>query len=210
MKVVSVNRGERKKVQWRFRIVETGIFKHPVDEIHLGATDVEQDHVVDRRYHGGIDKACYLYSADPYPTWKKRYPKLNWDWGMFGENVTVEGLQEREVFIGSRYRLGTALVEVSEPRQPCFKFGIRMGTQKALKEFISLGHSGVYVRVIEPGIVKPGDEMILEVKGSEFSISDVFQLLYKRHPQPEIIGDILTIDTLAESAKRDLQKAYSF
>ena len=93
MKVVSVNIGERKGVKYRGKTVQTGVFKKPVTHpIILGKFDVEGDAVIDRRYHGGEFKACYLYSADHYEFWKNKYPDLEWEYGMFGENITVEGL----------------------------------------------------------------------------------------------------------------------
>ncbi len=183
MKVISVNIGEKQTVTWRRKSLETGIFKYPTDKITLGATDVVGDHVVDRRFHGGIDKACYLYAADTYSFWKKKHPHLKWNWGMFGENVTLTDLDESKVFIGSKYQLGTAVVEVSSPRYPCFKLGIRFGTQIILKQFIQYGRSGVYVRVLKPGDVQADDVMTLTEKGSDISIQDVFQLKYRINPK---------------------------
>jgi len=207
MQVVSINLGERQTVRWKRKEVETGIFKYPVNHhITLGYEDVESDHVVDRKYHGGIDKACYLFSADVYPFWKSRYPQLSWDWGMFGENITVMGLDESKIHIGSTYSIGTAMVEVSEPRQPCFKLGIRFGTQKVLKEFIAAGHSGVYLRVITPGKVKAGDQMSLIEEGSDISILDIFQLFYHQHKNPELVHKALELKKLAAGARRNLQK----
>ncbi|MFT6867086.1 MAG: MOSC domain-containing protein YiiM [Cyclobacteriaceae bacterium] len=206
MKVVSVNIGERKKIRWRLRTIETGIFKSPVDQIILDSTDVVNDHVVDRKYHGGIDKACYLFSADVYDYWKAKYPDLVWDWGMFGENVTVAGLNESEIFIGSTYAIGSAIIEVSEPRQPCFKLGIRFGTQKVLKDFIAAAHSGVYVRVLQSGEVKSGDEMVLLEKGSDVSILDIFQLLYNKHQSQDLLLKATQLNKLAESTRISLSK----
>lgn len=203
MKVVSVNTGERKMIKWRSRNIETGIFKLPVDQIHLGTTDVENDQVVDRKYHGGIDKACYLFSADDYGFWKEKYPSLEWDWGMFGENITISGLDESDIFIGSTYQIGTAVIEVSQPREPCFKLGIRFGTQKVLKDFIAAEQSGVYVRVLKEGIVKPGDEMTLLEKGSDISVKDIFQLIYKNHQSPELVKEALKLNKLAESVRKN-------
>ena len=94
MKVVSVNIGEKKAIDYKGRIVETGIFKFPVDELLLGEEDVVNDAVVDRKYHGGIDQAVYAYSEHHYTYWKKLYPNLDWRFGMFGENLTVSNLEE--------------------------------------------------------------------------------------------------------------------
>ena len=110
MKIISTNIAQPKTVIWKNKEVTTGIFKEPVeDTITLGVEDVEGDNVIDRRYHGGEDKACYLYSADHYPFWKEKYSGLDWKYGMFGENLTVEGLQETRIRIGNTYQLGSVV-----------------------------------------------------------------------------------------------------
>lgn len=206
MKVISVNIGEITEVPWRGQTVRTGIFKHPVDAIQLGVEDVEKDHVVDRRVHGGVDKACYLFSSDAYGPFREKYRKLDWDWGMFGENVTMDSLREDEICIGDRYQLGSAVVEVSQPRVPCFKFGIRFGSQIALKDFIAQERSGVYVRLITPGTVKAGDSMKLIQNGSDISVLEIFQLLFQKIVDPQRVQLALELPTLAEMMKKGLRK----
>jgi MOSC domain-containing protein YiiM len=153
MHVVSTNVGDAVTITFNGKEVHTGIFKHPVSgPIRLGKEDVEGDSVIDRRHHGGLDKACYLYSADHYPFWRGLYPHLDWQWGMFGENLTVAGLDESELRIGDTFRIGTAIVQVSQPRQPCFKHGVRFGDPDAVKKFIEAEKPGVYVRVLEEGV----------------------------------------------------------
>ena len=142
MKVISTNTGPKKEVMFRGKPVKTGIYKSPIEEgIFLESEDVKGDQVVDRRFHGGIDKACYLYSFDFYNFWKERYPDLDWQYGMFGENLTVSGLNEKELHIGNQYQVGDAIVEISQPRQPCFKLGIRMGSPKIIREFVQTTYS---------------------------------------------------------------------
>ena len=134
MKVISTNLGKRTKIIWNGKETMTGIYKYPVEQpLYLDTDDVQGDTVVDRKYHGGTYKACYLFSADNYPYWKEKYPLLDWDWGMFGENLTIEGLDESQVSIGSTYKLGNALVQITQPREPCYKLGIRFGNQDILK-----------------------------------------------------------------------------
>jgi len=102
MRIVSTNIAEPKTIVWKGKEVTTGLFKYPVEAgILLGKEDVDNDHVIDRRYHGGADKACYLYSADHYSYWQNLYPELEMPWGMFGENLTVENLHEAEINIGN-------------------------------------------------------------------------------------------------------------
>lgn len=180
MKVVSVNIGKPKTVSWRGKVIQTGIYKNPVNEpIYLDIEDVQNDHVIDRRYHGGVDKACYLYAANHYAYWKEKYPNLPWNYGMFGENLTVDGFDENTIKIGSIYTLGEAKVQISRPRQPCYKLGIRFGDQSIIKQFVDSLLSGVYVRVLKPGHVKVNDEFILTEKNAYgISITELNTLLF--------------------------------
>jgi MOSC domain-containing protein YiiM len=209
LKVVSTNISQPKTVKWRGKNVQTGIFKYPVPSgIYLESEDVRGDDVVDRKYHGGIDKACYLYSADIYDDWKAKFPDADWSLGMFGENITVQGLDEREIYVGDQYEVGECLVEVSEPREPCFKLGIRFGTQKVLKPFIASHSCGVYVRVLAKGLVKSGDEVKLVKRVQDkFSIARIYWLMY--NATVEHINEVeraFKLDTLAISAKDCLRK----
>ncbi len=209
LKVVSTNISQPKTVKWRGKNVQTGIFKYPVPSgIYLESEDVRGDNVVDRKYHGGIDKACYLYSADVYDDWKAKFPDADWSLGMFGENLTVQGLDERQIFIGDQYQVGEALIEVSEPREPCFKLGIRFGTQKVLKPFINQPHCGVYVRVFNSGLVNPGDEIKLVKRvQDEFSIARIYWLRYNATKENLLeVQHALNLETLARSAKQGLEK----
>lgn len=183
MKTLSTNLAKPQTVVWRGKNVVTGIYKHPVEEgIFLGVEDVKNDAVIDRRYHGGTDKACYLFSADVYPYWQKLYPDLDWGWGMFGENLTVEGLNEANVNIGDIFKIGEAAIQVSKPRQPCFKLGIKFGTQKVLKQFIAHNRPGTYVRILTPGKVVAGDTIErIEAYPIAFSVQEMFLLNY--HPE---------------------------
>lgn len=167
---------------WKGQEVTTGIFKYPViDGIHLGAEDVDADHVIDRRYHGGIDKACYAYSEDHYAYWELKYPNLDWQPGMFGENLTIRGLDEKEISIGDTYRVGEAIIQVSEPRQPCMKLNVRFNSSTMVKKFNQFGRSGSYFRVIQKGKVKAGDKLELIEKGSPtLTLYDLYQLIFSK------------------------------
>ena len=212
MKVISTNISAPKIVLWKGKEELTGIFKKPVSEIFLGKEEVDDDAVVDRRYHGGVDKACYLFTADIYAEWKRMFPEAEWSLGMFGENLTVADLDEREIYIGDQYQIGEALVEVSEPREPCYKLGIRFGTQAVLKYFINQPHCGVYVRVLESGKVTVGNELVLVKRvQEEFTMSRIYWLRYNAEITdiPEI-NRALELDTLAESAKMGLTKRLTF
>lgn len=177
MRVISVNISEKKEVNYNGKIIETGIFKFPVEgAIFLGEQDVENDAVIDRRYHGGIEKAVYAYSENHYEYWKKLYPNLNWHYGMFGENLTISNLEETEIYVGSQYKLGETIIEVTKPREPCMKLGLVFGTQKILKQFWNSTKSGIYFKVLQTGEVKAGDELILLKKvENKPSIAEVYE-----------------------------------
>jgi len=207
MKVISLNIGEKKTISWRGKPVQTGIFKYPVEgPILLGKTDVEGDVVYDRRYHGGISKACYLYSADHYPEWKKLFPELEWSYGMFGENLTIEGLQEKDFLIGDILRIGGATVQISQPRQPCFKLGVRFGTQTVLKKFIQKNQPGIYVRVLDPEKVFKEDAVeLIERPHNSIRLLEVWDLLYKPNPDKDLLQFALDYPLLADGCKESLR-----
>lgn len=208
MKIISVNIAQPVTIEWRGKQVQTGIYKYAVDNpIFLGLEDVVDDHVIDRRYHGGVDKACYLYSADHYPFWQKKYPGQDWRWGMFGENLTVAGLNESEIGIGDKFRLGEAVVQVTQPRQPCFKLGVRFGTPSVVDDFWHSSFPGVYVRVLQPGKVTAGDEPeLLERNVESLSVSEVFSIFTENRENRSLIERAVAEPFLAESCRRDLLK----
>lgn len=208
MKIISTNIGEPKIIQWRGKEVKTGIFKYAVEEpIYLGSDDVVNDHVIDRRYHGGADKACYLYSADHYKYWQNLYPDLKMPWGMFGENLSVEGLHEAAVNIGDIFQIGETVVQATQPRQPCFKLEFRFHDKEIVRKFVDSGFPGVYVRVLEKGNIKAGDLMELVEKKDSLSIQKVYEFIYASEFDPDI--NLAVNDPfIAESCRKDLLKRW--
>lgn len=208
MKIISTNIGEPTSITWNGQQTTTGIFKKPVDEpITLETESVAKDTISDRKVHGGIYKACYLFSSDHYPYWKEKYPNLDWNWGMFGENLTVEGMDEAELKIGSIYKLGSALVQISQPREPCFKLGIKFGTQDILKEFIDYGYPGTYLRILEVGEVKTGDIMELkEESENTLTTKQFYELLFSRKKDKAIVEMALKNEALPAYKRERLKR----
>ncbi len=209
MKIISTNIAKPTKIIWNGKEVTTGIYKEPInDPIFLGKTDVKGDEVTDRKHHGGEFKACYLFSENQYDYWKGLYPNLDWNWGMFGENLTVEDLNEDDIQIGDIYKVGEALVQITQPREPCFKFGYKFGNQNALKQFIDKGYSGTYVRILQEGYVTAGDEFKLTEKAkNSISTRSFFNLLFSRNKDINTIKLILENDAIPQK-KRDKLKAF--
>ncbi len=208
MKVLSVNLGDKRIIQWGNKTVETGIFKQPVASITLGKEDVDDDQVVDRKYHGGVDKACYLYAAEHYDYWREKYPNTVSEYGAMGENITIEGLDERTLNVGDTFQLGEAIIQISEHREPCYKLNIRLNEHSGIKDFIALGHCGTYCRVLKQGEVKPGDEMILIEKGTSASIFDIFSLIYKKSEDQTLLDSILKDPLITDGTKEELSRVW--
>ncbi len=158
VRVVSVNVSLARVVPWKGGTVSTGIYKEATDRrVHVTTLGVEGDEQADRRVHGGPRKTVYAYPVEHYPPWRRELPGMDLPWGMFGENLTTEGLLEADVHVGDRYRVGTAVLEVTQPRFPCYKLGIKFGREDILPLFLRSGRSGFYFTVVEEGEVAAGD-----------------------------------------------------
>lgn len=158
MKILSTNIGEKKEINWKGKIVTTGIFKYPIDQpIFLDSENVKGDTICNRAVHGGIDQAVYAYSVKHYDYWKEKYPDLEWSHGMFGENLTLDDLEETKIHVGDTYKVGECIIEVTKPRQPCMKLGVRFNNMKVVKQFWNTTMSGVYFKILQRGHVKAGD-----------------------------------------------------
>src|SRR6266700_1977581 len=162
MQVISVNVGQPREVIWKGQIVETGIFKKAVEgRIAVRRLNLEGDRQADLTVHGGLEKAIYAYPAEYYHFWREQFPEMDLPWGMFGENLTVEGLLDETVHIGDRFRVGSAHVVVTQPRVPCYKLGLKFGRDDILKRFLQSGLTGFYFAVLKEGEVAAGDPIRL-------------------------------------------------
>ena len=158
MKVVAISVGRPREVQWRGRKVQTSIFKTPVSHrVYVKRDNIEGDQQSDLSVHGGLEKAVYAYPAEHYTYWRRELPDAQLLWGAFGENFTTEGLLEDEVWIGDRYRVGTAELVVTQPRMPCYKLAIRFEQAEMVKRFLQSRRSGFYLAVAREGEAGAGD-----------------------------------------------------
>jgi MOSC domain-containing protein YiiM len=138
--------------------VTTGIYKEPVaGRIMLRRFNLDGDQQADLTVHGGRDKAVYVYPSEHYSVWRTELPGTDLPYGIFGENFTTEGLDESSVYIGDRFTIGDAVVEVTQPRLPCYKLGIRFGRPDMPKRFHASGRCGFYLAVLQEGEVGAGD-----------------------------------------------------
>ena len=180
MKLLSVNVSLRKEVPYRGKRVTTGIFKEPVKgRVRLRTLNLEGDAQADLVHHGGIYKAVYVYSIENHDYWRREVGRTDLTFGQFGENFTVEGMLENEICIGDIFRVGGALVEVTQPRAPCFKLGIKMGSTQFPKRFLASGRVGFYLRVLEEGEVEAGDLFErVKMDPERMTVKEVTHLLY--------------------------------
>jgi len=194
MKLLSVNVGLPREVEWNRRTIRTSIFKAPVSgRVPVRKLNLDGDQQSDLTVHGGVDKAIYVYPSEHYRFWREELPGVDLEWGAFGENFTTEGgLDDKSVYIGDRFRIGSAEFVVTQPRMPCFKLGIRFGRADIIKRFLHSGRNGFYFAVAQEG---------------EVAAADSIELL-KRDENGIAVADIVELYT-ADAVKQDLLKRVS-
>ena len=204
MEIKSTNAAEPTTFIWKEAEVTTGIFKKPTGTpIFLSTNNVVGDEISDRIHHGGYYKACYLFSAEEYPFWKKQYPDLDWTWGMFGENLTVTNYNPHQVFLGDVYRVGEALVQISQYREPCYKLGYKFGDQKVIQQFIDRGNGGTYLSILEEGEVNVNDPFILVNRlEKSITVAALFELVYAEIKDPDLLK-IASLSNALSPKKRE-------
>lgn len=178
MKLLSVNIGLPREIEWKGNIVRTSIFKEPVvGQVGVSTLNIGGDQQSDLTVHGGRDKAVYVYPSEHYPFWHTEIPGMDLVRGVFGENFTTTGLLEETVHIGDRFRVGSAEFVVTQPRMPCYKLGIRFNRSDMVKRFLQSGRTGFYFAVIKEGEVAAGDSIeALERDEHNITVADVVNL----------------------------------
>lgn len=190
MKVISVNVGLPRPVSHKKRQVVTSIFKEPVEgRVKVTILNLNGDAQADLSVHGGVDKAVYSYSEEHYKYWKEAYPMIDMPFGMFGENLTTQGLKEDMVNIGDQYQIGSSRLVVTQPRMPCYKLGIRFGRMDILEKFVNSQRPGIYYRVLEEGELGVGDSIKLLYRDkNNVTINDIVNLYINNHNDGETIS----------------------
>lgn len=199
-RLASVNVGMPREVSWQGRTVFTGIWKEAVQGSRLvRRLNIDGDGQGDRAGHGGEQRAVYVYQLDSYRYWREQLHRDDFVFGQFGENFTVDGLGDDEVCIGDRYRIGSALFEVTQPRVTCYRVGIRMAEPRMAALLTGHGRPGFYFRVLEEGAVQPGDDVVKVATGvGRMSVASINALLYlDRRPDPQLLQRALRIPALS-------------
>ena len=203
MKVLTINVGLPREVAWKGRTVSTAIFKESVSgPIELHRLNLEGDRQADLSVHGGPTKAVYAYPSEHYPFWRSELPEMELDWGMFGENLTTEGLDEESVHIGDVFKLGTARLIVTEPRMPCFKLTIRFEREDIVKRFLQSQRSGLYFGVVQEGTVQAGDQFeLISTDSQGLKVADVTRLYTTDKGNAELLTKAVGTTALPEKWK---------
>jgi MOSC domain-containing protein YiiM len=201
MKLISVNVGTPRVVMLNGNPVTTGIFKAPVaGRVMLRTLNLDGDRQADLSVHGGASKAVYVYPSEHYDYWKKELPELELPWGMFGENFTTAGLSESELNIGDKFRVGSAVVRVTEPRMPCYKLGIKFGRADIVKRFLASERSGFYLAVLQEGEVGAGDAIEpIEKNEKSLTVRDITRLYTSEKHNVPLLRRAIEVEALPES-----------
>jgi MOSC domain-containing protein YiiM len=213
LRVASVNVGSPRSIgapQWVGRQnVLTSIFKQPVPgRVAVRRHNIDGDRQSDLTVHGGPYKAVYCYPAEHYSYWRQQLPQIDFTPGIFGENLTTEGLLEDEVSIGDRFRVGSAVLQVTQPRMPCFKLGIRFGRPDMVKRFWQSGRSGIYFAVVEEGDVAAGDPIEkIEAGAVPITVAEVVRLHRGDEDSAELMQRAM-IAPLAGGWKEDIRERW--
>jgi ferredoxin-NADP reductase/MOSC domain-containing protein YiiM len=206
-RLVSINVGLPRDVAWHAQIVHTAIWKQPVrGRVAVRRLNVEGDGQGDLAGHGGEHRAVMVYQMDAYRYWETQLGRNDFSFGQFGENFTVDGLPDDQVCIGDRYRIGSALFEVTQPRVTCYRVGIRMAEPAMAALLVSHHRPGFYFRVLEEGEVGADDEVVKVADGPErVTVADIDGLLYLPNPSREQLERSLRVPALSPGWKTSLK-----
>ncbi len=204
MRLLSINVGQPREVETPRGIVLTSIFKEPVEgRVAVRGNNLVGDTQADLRVHGGPNKAIYAYASEHYQYWTKTLQRALKP-GSFGENLTTEGLLESQVRIGDLFRIGTALLGVTQPRMPCAKLALRFSLPAMVKLFWKSNLSGIYFSVVEEGELGAGDEIeLLETDPASVTIAEVLRVYKGEDDNKELLGRLLA-SPLRGSWKQDI------
>jgi MOSC domain-containing protein YiiM len=206
LKLISITVGKPKIIENKGKKVETAIWKNPAPEpIMLSELNFEGDAQADLIHHGGKDKAVCVYSADHFPYWENElgitlYP------GAFGENLTIKGLTEKDICIGDIFQLGEAVVQVSQPRQPCFKLGMKYNMPSLPVLMQKNLYTGFYCRVLQAGFVTKDKFFLIEPHPKKVTIEFANKVKYIDKQDIEAIKKVLEVEPLSEEWYKSLSK----
>ena len=204
MKILSINTSPPKKINFKNKIVNTSIFKEPKNnELSITKNGLEGDRQADLLAHGGINKAIYAYSYKHYEYWGNFLRKdFSEEYGLVGENLTIDDFDEKNIYIGDEFRISKAILKVTQPRIPCYKISIKMNEKNFMKYFIEHNYLGIYMKVINDGKIKKGDEIeLIYREPNSMTIYDISMLLFSDN-NIEKMKKAVSLDFLTDEIKQ--------
>ncbi|MEL6924431.1 MAG: MOSC domain-containing protein [Bacteroidota bacterium] len=208
MKIISLNIGQAKTLDWKGKSVTTGIFKRPTDQaVELLAETLAGDVQVDRRFHGGTYKSVYAYPFEHYAYWQNELQREDLDLGMFGENLTTAGLLEEEVCIGDQFEVGSCVLEATQPRVPCMKLGLRFNDASMVRRFLKAARNGIYFKVVQQGRMQKGDAIKrIDKSAYNITIAQIGKAYAKPQDHMDWVKEIVEIPILPPKLRPDFEK----
>jgi len=209
MHVISVNVGGPKTIFWNNKSYYTSFYKQPVQNaLNVTYEGMAGDQQANTKVHGGLDKAVYAYPARHYNYWSEILNRNDLVWGMFGENLTIDGdLNERDIHLGDIFQCGTVKLMAAQPRQPCSKLCMRFDDLTMVKKFLEASRPGIYFRVIEQGTLQLGNKFIkVEENVDSHSILEIYNLLTSKIKDIAIVKSVLKSTLVPQSLRIDLSK----
>jgi len=208
MELLSINISQPKAINYQGKSISTGIFKKPViGTVKLTILNLEGDGQADLRVHGGVNKAIYVYPFEHYEFWGKELNRDDLSYGQFGENFTVLGALEDQIHMGDIFRIGNALLEVTQPRTPCYKLGVKMQLVTFPRSFSKSGRLGFYMKVLEEGEVKAKESFeLIHANNKGLTIRDLWHLVFFEPENTEDAICALKLPSLGPEWRQPLQQ----
>jgi MOSC domain-containing protein YiiM len=204
MKILSTNISLPKKIIFNNKTLITSIFKEPTDKVlKVKKNGLFGDGQADLQAHGGVNKAIYLYSYLHYEYWSSILKKdFSNDYGLVGENLTIDDLNEKQFFIGDELKIANVVIKITQPRIPCYKLSIKMNVKNFTQLFIDHGYLGIYAKVIKQGQIKKGDNLeLIHRENDTMSIYEVSKLVFDKNSNVEQLKKAVEIKYLSEEIK---------
>jgi MOSC domain-containing protein YiiM len=208
MQLIAVSIGQSQQVEYEGRTFSSAIFKAPVEgRLAVTPKGIDGDQQADRKHHGGRDKAMLVYAHEYYDQWSTLLNRTDLRPGMFGENLTVSGLTDDQVRLGDTLQIGETVVQVSQPRTPCYKLSARLNDSTVLKPYVERGMVGFYVRVLKTGTVGAGDAIaVLQRAEPSMTVRELSNLYHLQRDNVEGIRQAVQIESLADAWREPLLK----
>jgi MOSC domain-containing protein YiiM len=208
MELLAISVGQPRPVDYQGRQILTGIYKSPVaGPVAVTPLGLDGDGQADLKNHGGVDKALNVYSQENYRFWERELGLPELPFGQFGENLTVTQMPDEAVHIGDVFGIGEIIVQVTQPRVPCHKLGVRFGLPQFPAQFLPSGRCGFYLRVLQAGRIRAGDAIeLLHEDPARLNLSDCMLAIQEVPRQQEIIRRALEIEALSTAWRDDLTR----